>query len=174
VAIARNLEPVSRQEGNVDDCRFDNWTRAIAGESTRRSAIKHLAGGAAALLTLARAELGLAQDGSVDLEANCNGNGAKCRKDKACCSKKCQKGKCVCAGNNASCKRDKGCCSGVCRSGKCECGDKGDLCNNNSDCCSKVCRDGHCRCIRGGDRCNENKECCSRRCSGGFCENSNV
>ena len=158
----------------MDDCRFDNWTRSIAGESTRRSAIKQLAGGGAALLTLARAELGLAQDGTVDLEANCRGNGAKCNKKKDCCSKKCKNGKCRCAGAKAPCKRDKGCCSGVCRSGKCECGDKGDLCNNNSDCCSKVCRDGKCRCIRGGDRCNDNKECCSKRCSGGFCENSNI
>jgi hypothetical protein len=162
----------------MDDCRFDNWTRSIAGESTRRSAIKKLTAGAAALFTLARAELGIAQAADVTLEANCKGNNEKCKRDKECCSKKCKRGKCKCAGQGASCKRDKGCCSGVCRnsgggSGKCQCGDKGDFCNNNSDCCSKVCRDNNCRCIRGGDRCSENKECCSRRCSSGFCTNSN-
>jgi hypothetical protein len=161
-----------REEDGVDDCRFDNWTRALVEKTDRRSAVRGMAAGAAALLTLARAEIGLAQEADVVLEANCKGNNGKCKKDKECCSKKCQKGKCQCAGAKAPCKRDNGCCSGVCRSGKCECGDKGDFCNNDSDCCSKLCRDGKCRCVRGGDRCTDNKECCSNRCSSGFCTNS--
>jgi hypothetical protein len=157
----------------LDDCRFDNLTRIMAGESDRRTTVRKLAAGAAALAMLARAELGLAEGADVALEANCKGNNAKCKKDKDCCSKKCtNKGKCQCAGNNAPCKRDNGCCSGTCKSGKCECGDKGDYCKNNSDCCSKTCRDHKCRCIKGGNRCGENKECCSRKCSNGFCLNS--
>lgn len=156
----------------MDDCRFDNWTRMFGEEADRRTAVKGVAGGAAALLTLAKAQLGLAQEADVTLDANCKGNNSKCSKDKDCCSKKCKKGKCKCAGAGAGCKRDNGCCSGTCRSGKCECGNKGDRCNNDSDCCSKNCRDGKCKCIRGGDRCDENKQCCSNRCSGGFCANS--
>lgn len=160
----------------MDDCRFDNWTRTIGGTADRRSAVKGMAAGAAALLTLAKAQLGLAQDADVTLDATCKGNKAKCRKDQECCSKKCKKGKCKCAGEGAACKRDNGCCSGTCRNsdgrGKCECGNKGDFCNNDSDCCSNFCRDGKCKCVRGGDRCNDNKECCSNRCSSGFCLNS--
>ena len=63
----------------MDDCRFDNWTRMVAGKSDRRTAVEGLAGGAAALLTLARAELGIAQESDVALEAECRVNGAKCR-----------------------------------------------------------------------------------------------
>ena len=154
----------------MDDCRFDNWTRMFAGETTRRRAVKGLAGSAAALALLARAELGLTQEGEVSIEANCRGNGAKCSKNQNCCSKKCKRGKCKCAGAKEGCKRDKGCCSGVCRDGRCQCGDRGDFCNNNSDCCSNTCRSGKCECVGSGDRCNANRECCgSSTCSGGFC-----
>ncbi|MGH2618366.1 MAG: hypothetical protein ACRDJC_24310 [Thermomicrobiales bacterium] len=161
----------------MDDCRFDNWTRTLVEKADRRTAVKGLAGGAAALLTLARAELGLAQSGDVTIEDNCKGNNAKCRKDKECCSKKCKKkgrkgrdGKCECAGAGQGCKRDQGCCSGKCQGTQCVCGDKGDRCRNDRDCCSNVCRDGNCRCVRQGDRCNRNNECCSNSCSSsGFC-----
>jgi hypothetical protein len=36
-------------------CRFDNWTRMVAGKRDRRTAVMGIAAGAAALLTLARA-----------------------------------------------------------------------------------------------------------------------
>lgn len=160
----------------MDDCRFDNWTRMVSEQTDRRTAVKGLAGGAAALLTLARAQLGLAQEADVTIEANCKGSDAKCNKDKECCSKKCKKhkkgrkGKCVCAGSGAGCKRDQGCCSGKCKDGKCRCGDKGDICKNNGDCCSKICSSGKCGCIKQGDRCNTNDQCCSGKCnSSGFC-----
>ena len=162
----------------MDDCRFDNWTRMVAGKSDRRTAVMGLAGGAAALLTLVRAELGIAQESGVDLEADCQVNGSKCRKDGNCCSFKCQKkgrrgrrrGKCVCAGQGANCKADRGCCSGLCRSGNCDCGDKGDLCSNDADCCSHRCENGACRCAQRNDRCDSNRGCCSGSCGAdGFC-----
>jgi hypothetical protein len=175
-AIRQSVSGVSPEEGRVDDCRFDNWTRTLVDKADRRTAVKGLAGGAAALLTLARAELGLAQSADVALEANCKGNNAKCQKNKDCCSKKCQKkrrkrqGKCVCAGAGQGCKRDQGCCSGKCNGTQCVCGDKGDICRNNGDCCSNNCSNGKCRCIRQGDRCNRNNECCSGTCNNsGFC-----
>ena len=163
----------------MDDCRFDNWTRMVAGKSNRRTAVMGLAGSAAALVTLARAELGIAQESDVDLEAECRVNGAICRNDGNCCSIKCEKlggrrkrrkGKCVCAGQGANCKADRGCCSGVCRSGNCDCGDKGDLCSNDADCCSRRCESGACRCGKRNDRCDNNRGCCSGSCaSDGFC-----
>jgi hypothetical protein len=168
-----------RKEDRVDDCRFDNWTRTLVERSDRRAAVKGLAGGAAALLALARAELGLAQDADVALEKNCKGSDAKCNKDKECCSKKCKKkkrgrkGKCVCAGVNQGCKRDQGCCSGKCNGTQCVCGEKGDFCRKKADCCSNICSNQKCRCIKQGDRCDTNvtgKQCCSGKCnSNGFC-----
>ena len=159
----------------MDDCRFDNWTRLV----DRRTAAKGVAGGAAAaLLTLTRTQLGIAQGDDVDIQADCRVNDAKCRRDNECCSNKCQvkgrkrkkRGKCVCAGQSAKCQRDRGCCSGVCRSGKCDCGDKGDFCSNDSDCCSRRCDDGKCRCGKRNDRCDNNRGCCSNNCgSDGFC-----
>ena len=160
----------------MDDCRFDNWTRMVSGQTDRRKAVTGIAGGVAALLALARAELGIAQDADVTIENNCKGSDAKCRKNKECCSKKCQKkrrgrqGKCVCAGVDQGCKRDQGCCSGKCNGTQCVCGDQGDRCRKDGDCCSNVCSDQRCRCIRQGDRCNRSNECCSGRCnSSGFC-----
>jgi len=160
----------------MDDCRFDNWTRMVAGTSDRRTAVMRFAGGAAALLTLARAELGIAQASDVALEADCRVNDAKCKKDKDCCSFKCKKrrrdrkGKCKCAGQGARCQRDRGCCSGICRSGNCDCGDKGDLCSNDADCCSRRCENKACRCAQRNDRCDNNRACCSGTCgSDGFC-----
>ena len=59
----------------MDDCRFENWMRIVAGKSDRRTAVMGLAGGVAAPLTLARAELGIAQGSDVALEADCRVNG---------------------------------------------------------------------------------------------------
>lgn len=163
----------------MDDCRFDNWTRMVSGQADRRSAVKGLAGGAAALLTLAKVELGIAQDADVVIENNCKGSDAKCRKDKECCSKQCKKkrrgrqGRCVCASVDQGCKRDQGCCSGRCNGTQCECGGKSDPCRKNGDCCSNICTNQKCECIKQGNRCDttvSGRQCCSGRCnSNGFC-----
>jgi hypothetical protein len=73
----------------MDDCRFENWMRIVAGKSDRRTAVITLAGGAPAALTLARAELGIAQESNVALEADCRVNGGTCGKDHDCCSGSC-------------------------------------------------------------------------------------
>jgi hypothetical protein len=73
----------------MDDCRFENWMRIAAGKSDRRTAVLGLAGGAPAALTLARAELGIAQESNVALEADCRVNGGTCGKDHDCCSGSC-------------------------------------------------------------------------------------
>ena len=161
----------------MDECRFDNWTRMFSGLADRRSAVKGLAGSAAALLTLAKVELGLAQEGEVGIEGNCKINSARCNKDRECCSKKCKKkrrgrkGKCVCASEGQGCKRDEGCCSGLCKGTQCACGLKGDGCRKNGDCCSNICKnDNKCDCIKQGNRCDRGNQCCSGRCNdSGFC-----
>jgi hypothetical protein len=168
----------------VDDCRFDNWTRMVAGKSDRRTAVMGLAGGAAALLTLVRAELGIAQESGVDLEAECRDNGDRCRRDNNCCSLNCKlrrnrrgggrnrrsrRGKCQCSGAGERCQRDLGCCAGICRNGNCDCGDDGDFCGDDNDCCARRCDNGRCRCARRNDRCDNDRACCSGRCSFGAC-----
>jgi hypothetical protein len=164
----------------MDNCRFDNWTRMVAGKSDRRTAVMGLAGGAAALLTLIRAELGIAQESDVvALEAACRDNGARCRRDNNCCSLNCKRGRrgggrrrgrCKCAEEGNSCRADSGCCSGVCRGGNCECGLQGDFCNGDNDCCSNRCSGQKCQCIKQGDRCDADNECCGNNtCNGGFC-----
>src|SRR4051794_35015507 len=123
-------------EGSVDECRFDSWTRTISDITDRRTTLKGLAVGMAAIVTLVRSELGLAQDDVNGDDRTCKVNSAKCRKDNECCSFKCKvkgrkrkaTGTCQCAGQNAHCQRDNGCCSGICRSGSCDCGNKGDFC----------------------------------------------
>jgi hypothetical protein len=163
--------------GSLDNCRFDYRTRSVAGTSDRRTAVKGLAGAAAALLSLAQAGLGLAQNA----ERTCKVNDASCTRDNDCCSFKCKvrnkrrnnrrnRGTCKRAGEGQRCQRDNGCCSGVCRNTQCRCGDKGDFCNNDSDCCSRICQNNNCRCARSGDRCRDSRDCCSGICgSDGFC-----
>ena len=107
----------------MDVCRFDAWTRRASDITDRRTTVKALASGVAAFLTLARAELGLAQDDVNGDDRTCKVNSAKCKKDKECCSYKCKvkgrkrkaTGKCQCAGQGTRCQRDNGCCSGICR-----------------------------------------------------------
>jgi hypothetical protein len=163
----------------VDVCRFDAWTRRASDITDRRTTVKALASGVAAFMTLARGELGLAQDDVTGDDRTCKVNSAKCKKDKECCSYKCKvkgrkrkaTGKCQCTGQGARCQRDNGCCSGICRNESCDCGDKGDFCNNDSDCCSRRCDSGKCRCGQRGDRCDQGRGCCSGSCGGdGFCK----
>ena len=169
----------------MDDCRFDNWTRMVAGKRDRRTTVMGIAGGAAALLTLARAELGIAQESDVDLEAECRDNGERCRRDSNCCSVNCKvrrrrggrgrtrrsrRGRCQCAQQGDRCKRDIGCCSGICRTGNCDCGLQGEFCSSDNDCCSNNCSGQKCQCVKRGDRCTGDRECCgNNRCNGGFC-----
>ena len=46
----------------MDDCRFDNWTRMLGALQDRRAALKEMVAAGVALVALARADLGFAQD----------------------------------------------------------------------------------------------------------------
>jgi hypothetical protein len=161
----------------MDNCRFDNWTRIIAAQTDRRTAVKGFAGGIAALATLARVELGFAQDGDVGVEVKCNVNGQQCKNASQCCSLRCKKrrrrdsrGNCKAALAGQPCKADIGCEKGVCRNGACVCGTTNDFCTTNDDCCSNNCLSGKCKCIGENDRCGSGGNCCgSTTCKNGFC-----
>ena len=74
----------------MDECRFDNWTRLLGGLQDRRAALRELAGAGAALVALARADLGFAAEDDVLIEG-CRLSGEGCSKNKQCCSDKCNR-----------------------------------------------------------------------------------
>jgi hypothetical protein len=162
-----------QQGDSMDNCRFDNLTREIATRADRRTALKALAGGIAALATLVRVELGLAQE--VGIQADCTFNGNACRRDSQCCSLNCnRRNRCKCAGAGARCQTDAGCCTGYCRGATptCRCipNDSPVACQTHGDCCSRNCRNGTCRCIQRGDLCRSSSQCCNEsRCPNGDC-----
>lgn len=151
-----------RQGRSMDECRFDNWTRMLGALQDRRAAVKELAGAGAALLALARLDLGLAQEDEVSIEG-CRGEGSGCRRNKQCCSNKCKRkrkkkrnrndrdergrreddGVCKCLGNGAKCRKDAACCKGRCDATerKCRCVERNNLCERDDDCCGRaVCK----------------------------------
>lgn len=158
----------------MDDCRFDNLTRMFGAIQDRRAAVKHLAGASAALVSLARADLGLAAEDDVLVEG-CRLTGENCKRNNQCCSNNCHRkkdkkkhkkddrdknkhhkkdrGTCQCRGNGKSCTKDAACCRG--------------RCDQNEK---------RCRCIKANDICNRDEDCCNRRkcvAAGGqkFCKN---
>jgi len=132
----------------MDDCRFDNWTRMLGAPKDRRTALKGMAGAGAALLGLARAELGFAQDGDVVIEAACRGTNAECNRNNQCCSEDCsgrRNGTCRCLRFGKSCRsgEDAACCNGRCTNGECKCVGNRGACGSDPDCC------GDRKCVRG-------------------------
>jgi hypothetical protein len=152
----------------MDECRFDNWTRMLGALRDRRAALKGLTAAAAALVSLARADLGFAAEDDVLVEG-CRLSGEKCSKNKNCCSNLCsgrgrkkkrrknrrdedgnrnrrrdrrREGECKCRGNGSNCRKDAACCRGFCdkNDGRCRCVPSNDTCNKDSDCCRGECR----------------------------------
>jgi hypothetical protein len=143
----------------MDRCRFDNLTRLLGATRDRRSAVKSLAGAGAAMLALARADLGLAQDDDVLVEG-CRVPGEECKHNRQCCSNRCHRrrrrkkggdnrkrrrdGECKCLKQGRRCSKDAACCKGRCHptERRCRCVPRAELCGKNEDCCDgRVCRD---------------------------------
>lgn len=156
----------------MDDCRFDNWTRMLGGLRDRRTAFKEVAGAGIALISLARADLGLAEEDDV-LTEGCRLTGERCKRNNNCCSNKCKKGKkrgknnkgekeCRCLKNGRKCKKDAACCKGHCdrNTRKCTCTPANDTCSSHSQCCGKR------KCVRpkgGGNKVCKKKRRKNRR-----------
>ena len=156
----------------MDECRFDNLTRLFGAFKDRRTALKEMVGASAALVSLARADLGLAQDDDVLIEG-CRLTGDRCGRNNQCCSNKCNRkrrkkrrrddrdgdrrnrrkkkndGQCVCLSNGKKCRKDAACCRGHCDKNerRCRCVPANDTCNKDSDCCR-----GKCRAAAGGNK----------------------
>ena len=81
----------------MDDQRFDRLTRTIAGASTRRATLRHLAGGALAGLLALR---------GVEEAAACRGFKATCKDSSQCCGDpgfRCRSGVCRCGRTQKYC-----------------------------------------------------------------------
>ena len=150
----------------MDDCRFDNWTRMLGALQDRRAALKEVAAAGAALVALARADLGFAQSDDALIEG-CRLSGDPCSRKGQCCSGICHgrkrrrrhdkrddnnhhhrrrerdSGTCGCRSNGKSCSRDAACCGGRCdpNDNVCRCVGANGVCNTDSDCCgSRICK----------------------------------
>ena len=152
----------------MDECRFDNLTRVFSAIRDRRAAVKELAGAGAAVLALARADLGFAQEDDVLVEG-CQRNGARCSRDNQCCSNKCHRKRRKKRnrdhdGDNRKQRRE---------DGECRCLKAGRSCRKDAACCKGRCdpNDRRCRCVPNEDICNKDDDCCDRRkCENDLCK----
>lgn len=140
----------------MDVCRFDNLARMMAGLKDRRAALRDMTGAGLALVSLAKADLGLAAEDEVLIEG-CRLSGEKCDRDKQCCSNDCR-------GSKRSRKKD-----GKNRrrsEGECRCRGEGDSCSKDSACCRGYCspNDARCRCIPDNTACSRDQDCCRGTC----------
>ena len=109
----------------MDRARFDCFARSVAGATSRRGALRVLAGGALGLAGMTAAS---------DALAGCGSDGDECATNKNCCG-----------GLKCSAKKGDG------KVGKCRykngkgCGTKNDFCKQNKDCCGGfLCRSRKC------------------------------
>ena len=147
----------------MDNCRFDNWTRMLGTIRDRRTALKEFTGASAALVALARADLGFAAQDDVLVEG-CRLSGERCKRNNNCCSGVCdrkrrKKKKNRDEGGNGKRRNKKG-------DGECKCLDNGKSCRKDAACCKGRCdqSDGRCRCTPANDTCNKDTDCCRGKC----------
>jgi hypothetical protein len=144
---------------------FDEWTKTLARSTSRRDALKTLAGGTVGgLLAL----LGVGEAAAAD----CKRNGKACKKNSHCCSGNCASGTCapLCPSppactNTCPCPSGQTCVNGTCCNNANVCG---------SVCCAacSTCQDGSCV-----SSCDSGKVClsngtCATPCASanGFCD----
>jgi hypothetical protein len=146
----------------MDDTRFDDLAQSLTFDSSRRGALRLLAGSA---LGGVLAHLGL------EAAAACLAAGKTCSSGDACCSGFCgSRGSC-CLVKGKRCKRGAQCCSGLCnRRGRCACLTDGKGCRAAAtiNCCSGRCEGGQCApCPSGQNGCGGT---CGRCCGGADCD----
>jgi hypothetical protein len=108
-------------------------------------------------------------DQAVGFCKPCQGNGAGCLRDSACCSDICNNAfQCAtCKDNGQACLTNGVCCSNICSNFECaSCRNNGQGCLSNGVCCSGLCNSFNvcaaCRII--GGTCGADRDCCSGHC----------
>jgi hypothetical protein len=111
----------------MEPTRFDALTRTLATGANRRTAVRGLAAGAAALAGLGVVARGATEVGAQAAAEGNRGPGKKCNKNSQC-------------GRGLRCGND-----GECEFKGRNCGRTGDACDGNQDCCgNRSCRKGSC------------------------------
>jgi hypothetical protein len=172
----------------VDNGRFDDVVRSLAGSVTRRSLAGLMAGLVAGPVAVSAAsrKRGVGKPG---VEGPC-GDGTRkdnmCEQDGDCCTGICKtglknkdgKGRCRCVRKQGACTADENCCKGLpCNDGICggpTCAPPQGACTDVSECCNSaiaVCI-GTC-CMQPGAACAAPADCCAGgaggTCANGFC-----
>lgn len=133
----------------MDDIRFDQIARSVAGSRSRRGFLKALAGGVAAGLVAA---VGARDASAKPPEQECRNKGQTCSAvmtccdDLHCCKGHCQEEPCK------PCKAGQKVCDGKCTSVKSDennCGECGNVCSPG-----QTCSGGHCKCPGGTELCD--------------------
>jgi hypothetical protein len=145
----------------MDDLSFDELTKSLSQTTSRRQALKLVAGafGGAILAMVPGAALAIAP-------GRCRNNGSPCRQAIECCSSYCDpiSEQCACTPGSIVCPSSGDCVPGcqpseVFNPDTCECqcvGFEGTPCVQNSDCCSGF----HCEQLgKGGQRVCTSGEC---------------
>lgn len=130
----------------------------MAGLKDRRAALRDMTGAGLALVSLARADLGLAAEDDVLVEG-CRLSGEKCDKNHQCCSGDCK-------GSKKKKKKDKNGKKRRRKQGECKCRGEGSSCSKDAACCRGYCNknDGRCRCVPNNSTCNKDSDCCKGSC----------
>lgn len=123
----------------MDQDRFDDLARTVAGSGTRRAMLRRLAGGALGALV---AGLGLSEataQEQTEASHRCRNVGGRCEQgDRCCAGAVCRGGRCDCRGGRKRCGnrciRDTACCTG----GRTGCATN-QTCINGA-CVSTICR----------------------------------
>jgi hypothetical protein len=170
----------------MDGRRFDNWTRSLSNQSSRRSVLRSVAGAATGALAA------LIRNGTSAAPANPCPGGHLCSGD--CCDggfEACCNGACVeikvdvnhCDGCGKTCPEGQICCGGTCThplSDKNNCGACGNRCQKGGTCDGGKCRcpagktvcDGRCVDLeKNADHCGTCGRSCGQEahCEGGQC-----
>lgn len=119
VAVAE--DGVRRMGGlAMDQRRFEALAKGVGAAASRRAVLRLLGAALVAAGPLARRADPAAAGVPI---YHCKIPGEFCKRDKNCCSRRCEDGICSCSGNGAKCYeplRGAICCSGRCQNGKCK------------------------------------------------------
>jgi hypothetical protein len=157
----------------MDPRHFDDITKALVTETSRRQTFRALLGGAAGILAVVDAEAGSGRCApACGPCATCKKGTCKKKRGK----KRCKPGKCILKPDDTTCDSTGKCLNGTCNPPP-GCSSLGQLCTppDQGDCCGPVCTafgpgTGLCSLPAPiGSSCNVNIDCVSQKCVGFRC-----
>jgi hypothetical protein len=106
----------------MDDRAFEELTRRVGKQRSRRGMLQAAAGLSAPVLGVFGVQYAAAQDVAGEAFGFCRPGGFPCGRNQQCCTSRCRNGVCDCAKRGKPCINRVGvnCCSKRCRKGKCK------------------------------------------------------